>query len=149
MVMSRSKRYKPARGKVSCWLIHFQGNSVKNCFTLLLWRDVFGKEKFRVYPFSERLDVQENKQEVKRGCLTCKIKTNCIPIILTPLIYITDDMINDMLKPEFRNYMTNISSSKYGVDLSLKPKNDVPVATFRKLNIDWNAKAEHAMTTIL
>ena len=45
-------------------------------------------------------------------------------------------MVDDMLKPEFRNQIKELSDPKYGVDLSLKPKEDEPVATYRKLNID-------------
>ena len=41
-----------------------------------------------------------------------------------------------MMRPEFRNYMKDISSSKYGVDLSLKPCDGEPVGTFRKLTLD-------------
>ena len=48
----------------------------------------------------------------------------------------SEDMISDMMRPEFRNYMKDISSSKYGVDLSLKPCDGEPVGTFRKLTID-------------
>ena len=54
------------------------------------------------------------------------------------IIFISEDMIQDMLKPEFRNYITELSSDKYGVDLDKKDKKDkdVPVASFRKLNVD-------------
>ena len=47
-----------------------------------------------------------------------------------------EDMISDMMRPEFRNYMKDISSSKYGVDLSRKPCDGEPVGTFRKLTLD-------------
>lgn len=53
-----------------------------------------------------------------------------------PMKQIVDDMVDDMLKPEFRNHIKELSDPKYGVDLSLKPKEDEPVATYRKLNID-------------
>lgn len=50
---------------------------------------------------------------------------------------IADAMIADMMRPEFRNYMLELSSGKYGVDLEKKKKSDnTPVASFRKLNVD-------------
>lgn len=47
-------------------------------------------------------------------------------------------MIADMMKPEFRNYIKDLTSSKYGVDIKSKPADPgLPhVASFRKLNID-------------
>ena len=48
-------------------------------------------------------------------------------------------MIEDMLRPEFRDYMKDLSSNKYGVDLE-KKKLALPTdASFRKLNIDQNS----------
>ena len=43
-----------------------------------------------------------------------------------------------MQRPEFRNHILELSSGKYGVDLEMKAQNDktVPVASFRKLNVD-------------
>ena len=52
------------------------------------------------------------------------------------VFYIAEDMISDMMRPDFRNYMKDISSSKYGVDLSMKPCEKEPVGTFRKLTLD-------------
>ena len=49
---------------------------------------------------------------------------------------LSEDMIDDMMKPEFRNYIKELTSSKYRVDLSQKPKETEPVATYRKLHID-------------
>ena len=51
----------------------------------------------------------------------------------------SEDMIADMMKPEFRNYVKDLTSSKYGVVTDAKPNsNGLPhVASFRKLNIDW------------
>ena len=42
------------------------------------------------------------------------------------------------MNPEFRNYMKELSSYKYGVDLNLKPQEENPVATYRTLDVDWN-----------
>ena len=47
-----------------------------------------------------------------------------------------ENMIDDMMKPEFRNYILDLSSDKYGVDLDKKKQSSPTVATFRKLNID-------------
>lgn len=50
---------------------------------------------------------------------------------------ITEQMIEDMMKPEFRNYIVETSSGKYGVDLHKRKTADkVPEASFRKLNVD-------------
>ena len=46
-------------------------------------------------------------------------------------------MIEDMMKPEFRNYIIELSSNKYGVDLDKKKQSIPTVSSFRKLNIDW------------
>ena len=46
-------------------------------------------------------------------------------------------MIADMQKPEFVRYMKDLTDpDKHGVDLSLKPKDEESVETFRKLNVD-------------
>lgn len=45
-------------------------------------------------------------------------------------------MIADMMRPDFRDYIKNLSSSKYGVDLEKRVQDDAPVESFRKLNID-------------
>ena len=44
-------------------------------------------------------------------------------------------MQNEIKKPEVRNEILMMSSSKYGVDLAKKPKDDEPQASFRKLNV--------------
>lgn len=49
---------------------------------------------------------------------------------------IVEDMIADMMKPEFRNYIMDLSSKKYGVDLERKKQSIPTVASFRKLNTD-------------
>lgn len=46
-------------------------------------------------------------------------------------------MIADMMSPEFREYIKDLSSDKYGVDLKERQNDDAPAASFRKLNIDW------------
>ncbi|XP_045179417.2 alpha-tocopherol transfer protein-like [Mercenaria mercenaria] len=48
---------------------------------------------------------------------------------------IIDGMLDDMMKPEFREYIKNISSDKYRVDKEKRKANDEPVASFRKLNV--------------
>ena len=45
-------------------------------------------------------------------------------------------MIADMNKPEFLDYIRDVTSTKYGVDLDRSKKGTHPVASFRKLNID-------------
>ena len=37
---------------------------------------------------------------------------------------------------EIRNKILHYTSSKWGVDMSKKPKEEAPVASFRKLNVD-------------
>ncbi|XP_045166172.2 retinaldehyde-binding protein 1-like isoform X2 [Mercenaria mercenaria] len=50
---------------------------------------------------------------------------------------ITEEMIEDMMKPEFRNFIIDSSSGKYGVDLEKRKTADKPPeASFRKLNVD-------------
>ena len=51
-------------------------------------------------------------------------------------VQISEEMIEDMMKPEFREYIKELSSSKYGVDLAKKKQSIPTVASFRKLNID-------------
>lgn len=54
-----------------------------------------------------------------------------------PEKHIIEDMIADMMKPEFRNYIKDLTSDKYGVDLEqAKTPGMHPVSSFRKLNID-------------
>lgn len=45
-------------------------------------------------------------------------------------------MIADMIKPEFVEYMKNLSSGRYGVDVEKRKMDDAPVESFRKLNVD-------------
>ena len=46
-----------------------------------------------------------------------------------------------MLKPEVRDRIKYISSDQFGVDEKKRPAaEDVPQASFRKLNIDWAAR---------
>lgn len=52
---------------------------------------------------------------------------------------LVEEMIADMNTPEFRSYIKNLSSDKYGVDLKARAKDkasEAPVASFRKLNVD-------------
>ncbi|KAL5021460.1 hypothetical protein ScPMuIL_000615 [Solemya velum] len=47
-----------------------------------------------------------------------------------------DNMINELMQPEVRARIKAWSSCQYGVDLSMKPKDDAPAESFRKLNVD-------------
>ncbi|KAL4229352.1 hypothetical protein ACF0H5_012391 [Mactra antiquata] len=49
---------------------------------------------------------------------------------------IVEDMIADMMRPEFKEHIKSLSSDQYGVDLQLRKQDDAPVASFRKLNVD-------------
>ncbi|KAH3769039.1 hypothetical protein DPMN_170286 [Dreissena polymorpha] len=52
--------------------------------------------------------------------------------------YIEDickNIAKDMAKPEVRAFIKDLHSGQYGVDLSLKPHDDEPQASFRKLNV--------------
>ena len=49
---------------------------------------------------------------------------------------ISEEMISDMMRPEFRSYIKDLSSGVYGVDLENKKQSIPTVASFRKLNID-------------
>ncbi|XP_045166171.2 retinaldehyde-binding protein 1-like [Mercenaria mercenaria] len=54
-----------------------------------------------------------------------------------PMKDIIEQMIEDMVKPDFREHITEISSEKYKVDLKKrKPTDNPPEASFRKLNVD-------------
>lgn len=49
-----------------------------------------------------------------------------------------DEMIAEMNKPEYREYVQDLSSDKYGVDKSRIPAKDSQqeTASYRKLNVD-------------
>ncbi|KAL5021459.1 hypothetical protein ScPMuIL_000614 [Solemya velum] len=49
---------------------------------------------------------------------------------------VCDKMINELIQPEMQARIKALSSCQYGVDLSLKPKDDAPAESFRKLNVD-------------
>lgn len=49
---------------------------------------------------------------------------------------IVDEMIADMNSPSFREYIKDLSSDKYGIDLNNRKQDEAPAASFRKLNID-------------
>lgn len=53
-----------------------------------------------------------------------------------PLNQILDEMISDMMDSDYRDYIKKLSSSKYGVEISKKPKDQEPVGSFRKLTVD-------------
>jgi len=45
-------------------------------------------------------------------------------------------MKRKLTKPEVRDRIKYLSSENFGIDESRRPKDDVPHASFRKLNID-------------
>ena len=49
-----------------------------------------------------------------------------------------DDMVADMMKPEFLDYIRKLNGGEYGVNLDKRAKcrEDVPEESFRKLNVD-------------
>ena len=53
------------------------------------------------------------------------------------LYCIADNLAEDLLNPHVRDFIRDLHSGKYGVDLSLKPEDDIPQASFRKLNVSW------------
>ncbi len=47
-------------------------------------------------------------------------------------------MINNLKDPAFQKVLAEETDSRYYIDESKKPSSsDVPVASFRKLNVDW------------
>ena len=51
--------------------------------------------------------------------------------------YFSDELIAELQTPEFVNYIKEQTGPKYGADLELRKKEpQVPVASFRKLNVD-------------
>ena len=58
-------------------------------------------------------------------------------MLLNDIISFADDMIADMQKPDFVRHMKDLTDpDKHGVDLSLKPKDEKSVGTYRKLQVD-------------
>ncbi|XP_045194407.2 alpha-tocopherol transfer protein-like [Mercenaria mercenaria] len=49
---------------------------------------------------------------------------------------IVDEMIEDMMSPEFREYIKDLSCEKYRVDLKERKEDDTPTESFRKLNVE-------------
>ena len=47
----------------------------------------------------------------------------------------TDNLADELLQPNVRDFIRDLHSGKYGVDQSLKPNDDIPQASFRKLNV--------------
>ena len=63
--------------------------------------------------------------------------------------YFSDVLIAELQTPEFVNYIKEHTGPKYGADLELQKKEpQVPVASFRKLNVDWHNN-ETKLTTRL
>ena len=52
------------------------------------------------------------------------------------ILNISDDMKEMLMKPETVARVKYISSSEHYIDQTLKPKDDAPQETFRKLNVD-------------
>ena len=53
--------------------------------------------------------------------------------------FIADEMLDDMMQPKFCDYIRDISSTKYGIDIGKRDAcgtDQENVASFRKLNID-------------
>lgn len=48
---------------------------------------------------------------------------------------ICNNLASDLCKPDVRDFIRDLHSGKYGVDLTLKPNDDTPQASFRKLNV--------------
>lgn len=48
---------------------------------------------------------------------------------------ICNNLAKELSKPDVRDFILDLHSGKYGVDLSLKPCDDEPQASFRKLNV--------------
>lgn len=55
---------------------------------------------------------------------TCANKAPCL----------SDAMIEDLTKQEFRDYIKDLSSGKYGIDMKKRKDVDEPAASYRKLN---------------
>jgi len=76
----------------------------------------------------------------KRGTNSCCINITVAPLVstFTLTIFLSDDMLIDMSKPEFRSFIKDISSDKYGVDQSRVPAKETlqHTASYRKLNVD-------------
>ena len=49
---------------------------------------------------------------------------------------IAEEMIESMMKSEFRSYIKDLTSNKYGIDLEMRKQSIPTVQSFRKLNID-------------
>ncbi|XP_053402132.1 uncharacterized protein LOC123548576 isoform X1 [Mercenaria mercenaria] len=49
---------------------------------------------------------------------------------------IANEMLEDMMSPEFREYIRDLSSEKYGVDLKERKQDHTPEESFRKLNVE-------------
>lgn len=48
---------------------------------------------------------------------------------------IANKLADELLSPPVRDFIRDLHSDKYGVDLTLKPEDDIPQASFRKLNV--------------
>ncbi|XP_045191877.1 alpha-tocopherol transfer protein-like isoform X1 [Mercenaria mercenaria] len=53
-----------------------------------------------------------------------------------PLKGIIDEMLEDMMVPEFRSYIRNLSSEKHRVDFFKRKRDDQPAESFRKLHAE-------------
>ena len=63
---------------------------------------------------------------------------NCIPV--------SAGMKKTFAQPDQVEYVKRVSSSKYGIDLSQRPKDDT-VGSFRKLAVDWHpCRSQTAVT---
>ncbi|XP_045191451.1 alpha-tocopherol transfer protein-like [Mercenaria mercenaria] len=48
---------------------------------------------------------------------------------------ICNNLATELCKPDVKDFIQELHSGKYGVDLCLKPQDDLPQASFRKLNV--------------
>lgn len=59
-----------------------------------------------------------------------------VAITINNVFLISESMIEDMNRPEFKDYIGNLSSNKYGVDRDKIPTTVHTMASFRKLSLD-------------
>ena len=56
--------------------------------------------------------------------------------VLTQHVLLSENMIEDMNKPAFKDYIRTLSSDKYGVDRDRIPTSLHSLASFRKISLD-------------
>ena len=53
-------------------------------------------------------------------------------------VIVLEKLKEDILTPEVVETVKYLTSDAFRLDENKRPKNDVPLQTFRKLNVDWN-----------